>query len=107
MKHINKEKLQALQQELQDRITSIDRDLSQAHSADSQEQAVERENDDVLMSLKQEALQEVAQIRHALELIEAGNYGICEACGDEIKAGRLEVMPFVSMCVNCAEELTQ
>lgn len=102
-----KEKLQALMQELQERVEGIEKSLSQKHSADSAEQAVERENDDVLMGLKHEALEEIAQIRHALEMMDAGTYGFCEACGDEIQAGRLEIMPFVSLCVKCAEDLTR
>lgn len=107
MTHPNKEKLLALMQELQERVAGVEKSLSQTHSADSAEQAVERENDDVLMGLKHEALEEIAQIRHAIEMIEAGTYGVCEACGDEIQSGRLEIMPFVSLCVKCAEDLTR
>ena len=41
------------------------------------------------------------KIRHALERIELGTYGLCEACGDEIPAARLDAKPSVSLCLPC------
>ena len=42
------------------------------------------------------------QIEAALERIENGNYGQCEACGRKIVQARLEAMPYVATCVRCA-----
>ena len=44
------------------------------------------------------------KIEKALQKIEAGEYGICEDCGGEIGASRLEVRPFASLCIKCKEE---
>ncbi len=44
------------------------------------------------------------QIEDALEHLDAGGYGICAACGAEISAHRLEVLPFATRCRNCEEE---
>ena len=38
----------------------------------------------------------------ALLRIEAGDYGYCLKCDDEIAAGRLAVDPAVSLCIGCA-----
>jgi len=46
----------------------------------------------------------VEKIRHALDRIEDGTYGICEACGAKIPAARLDAKPSVSLCVSCQEE---
>lgn len=103
MEHPNKAVLLQQQLELQTRLDSVDRDLAKPHSADSAEQAVERENDDVLRSLKLEAEAELAGIQQALRRMEAGEYGYCESCGEEIHAGRLEAMPWATRCIDCAD----
>ena len=41
------------------------------------------------------------QVNRALARIESGDYGYCEACGEDIDAGRLEVSPEVSCCFAC------
>lgn len=43
------------------------------------------------------------KIRHALDRIERGLYGFCEACGQSIAAARLEAKPSVSLCLPCQE----
>lgn len=37
----------------------------------------------------------------ALAHIEAGTYGICDNCGDDISPDRLEFRPASVLCVNC------
>lgn len=37
----------------------------------------------------------------ALSRIEEGKYGICDNCGDDIGADRLEFRPASVLCVNC------
>lgn len=41
----------------------------------------------------------------ALRRLDAGTYGVCENCGQNIKAARLEVIPYTRYCTACAEEL--
>ncbi len=43
-------------------------------------------------------------IENALERIEAGVYGICEECEEEIAQARLEALPFTRLCIACQEE---
>lgn len=40
----------------------------------------------------------------ALEKIENGNYGICEISGTKISEGRLQAVPWASLCKECQEE---
>jgi DnaK suppressor protein len=44
------------------------------------------------------------QIENALERIEEGTYGQCEECGVRILKSRLNAIPFVTLCVRCAEQ---
>lgn len=39
------------------------------------------------------------EARRALALLEEGSYGRCEVCGADIPAGRLEVRPWSTRCV--------
>ena len=45
---------------------------------------------------------ERAQLQAALKRIEAGEYGACLDCGDEIGAARLRLAPTVLKCRECA-----
>jgi DnaK suppressor protein len=77
----------------------------EAVEKDFAEQVTQRENDDVLEALDDEARQAVNLIDNALLRIRAGEYGICVECGVDIPEARLEVLPYVEYCVNCAEKL--
>ena len=44
---------------------------------------------------------QLAQIDRALADIDAGRYGICRECGEDIPKARLKVMPFATRCVAC------
>ena len=46
--------------------------------------------------------QRLTALASALLRIEAGDYGHCLKCDDEIAAGRLAVDPAVSLCIGCA-----
>src|SRR3546814_2188052 len=47
---------------------------------------------------------ERAAIDAALDRIDAGEYGYCLQCGEEIAAARLEHNPAVANCIECARE---
>ncbi len=40
-------------------------------------------------------------VRHALQRIEAGTYGTCERCGEEIDFARLKAVPDAGLCMAC------
>ncbi len=40
---------------------------------------------------------------NALERLEQGAYGICESCATAIPVARLEVLPYTTLCVECAQ----
>lgn len=101
-----KTKLLKLKVELKQRVNAIDKDIRhEGMSADWTEQASERENDEVLESLGIASEEEVLKINDALQRIEAGDYFYCRSCGQEIPVSRLELLPFSTTCVSCAEKL--
>lgn len=70
---------------------------------DSEEQAAQVENDQVVDSLEGETRAELAQIAHALTRIEDGAGDQCELCGGDIDPRRLQVLPYTTVCINCAD----
>jgi DnaK suppressor protein len=47
------------------------------------------------------------EIDEALRRIEAGEFGVCEECDEEIGMGRLRAQPWTRLCVRCKEDEEQ
>ena len=54
------------------------------------------------LSIEQNTLDLLSKANRALERVEAGTYGICESCGQAIPVERLDVLPYSTLCVECA-----
>ena len=99
--------LLAMRDELQRRLNAIESDVrneTNPVSSDSQEQSLERENDEVIDALGNSARAELRLISRALARLESGDYFDCEICGEPISEGRLRTVPYTSVCVKCAEK---
>jgi RNA polymerase-binding protein DksA len=94
--------LLAKQAELVRRLARLKENLTAGRSADSQEQAQELENAEVVDALGNEARAEISKIAKALDQIKNNTYGICADCGDQIPMARLEAYPFADRCIRCA-----
>ncbi|HHL39500.1 MAG TPA: hypothetical protein ENJ37_03235 [Deltaproteobacteria bacterium] len=60
----------------------------------------ERERE-LALTLGNRDREKIAEIEDALERLRDGTYGDCEECGEPITEGRLRVMPFTRLCVEC------
>ena len=54
------------------------------------------------LSIEQNTLDLLRKVDRALERVAAGAYGICESCGTSIPVERLDVLPYSTLCVECA-----
>ncbi len=97
-----KRKLEHRQGELMDRLGRIKKDLTKSHSSDWDDQAQERENDEVLNQLGKEVEQELRSVNTALDRMKSHQYGVCVKCAAEIPMARLEIKPEAAYCVKCA-----
>ncbi len=88
--------------ELAHRLERLKDNLTSGRSADSQEQAQEMENAEVVDALGNEAQIELSKIAQALEQIKNDTYGICVTCDEEIPIARLNAYPFADRCIRCA-----
>ncbi len=48
--------------------------------------------------------QMIEEINAALERIEQGAFGRCEACQQEISRKRLQALPYARFCLGCAQK---
>ncbi len=54
------------------------------------------------LSLEQNTLDLLSKVEWALAKMDEGTYGICESCGKSIPLARLDVLPYATLCVDCA-----
>lgn len=102
-----REQLHARRAELVERVRRLDGNVGHRDEplpADFEEQAIELENQDVLEALNDDARTELRQIQRALERMDAGDYGICDQCGDAIAPGRMKAIPWATQCIDCASQ---
>lgn len=97
-----RDQLLTKQAELYRRLENIKRNITRGRSADSQEQAQEMENAEVVDALGNEAQIELRLIAKALDQIKNNTYGDCLDCGKSIPVARLKAHPFAERCINCA-----
>ena len=97
-----KGELEARLRDLTKRMTSIDAEFDAHEAKDWEEMATEREGDEVLEDLGLSAQAEIRMIVAALARIEAGEYGDCVKCGEEISVERLDLLPATPFCRVCA-----
>jgi RNA polymerase-binding transcription factor DksA len=66
--------------------------------AESAEVDLQEELGFALMQMKAETL---VRTNDALRRLEAGTFGVCAACGDDISEARLRALPFAVRCTEC------
>lgn len=53
------------------------------------------------LALEKQIKENLADVEHALEKIQKGTYGLCDACGKPIAPARLEALPHANFCLSC------
>jgi RNA polymerase-binding transcription factor DksA len=71
---------------------------ARTHLADLGSELHEQEED---LGLAEKFGRSIGEIDLALERIEEGSYGVCEACGSSIPVERLEAIPSAACCARC------
>ena len=68
------------------------------HLAETASVTLDREID---YTLEENSEHVLSAIETALARIEAGTYGKCERCGQEIAPERLRAIPYATLCIDC------
>ena len=72
------------------------------HPADLASETFEREKD---LAIGESVEHMLHKVINALEKIDRGTYGLCDACGKPIKKARLRALPFATLCLDCQDRL--
>ncbi len=103
------ERIEAIRTALEADKASIERQLAEYGAgdvlvdegfADSAQATAERSE---LLSLVEQLKSTHDEVEAALDRIERGAYGRCEACGGDIAIERLEAIPTARLCVSCKQ----
>jgi DnaK suppressor protein len=94
--------LKAKLDELEGRASAVEGHLSTPGSSDSEDNAIESEDDEVMVKIGDATTQNIGEIRLALSLIDSGRYGSCVSCGKTISPERLTALPYATRCIDCA-----
>jgi DnaK suppressor protein len=111
---MNKQLMAKIREDLRRKKSSLLQDLMANHT---EMQAITEERESELeesaqkdriarltSSLKERDQRTIREIEAALERMAAGEYGLCESCGNEIGIGRLRALPVTELCIECATE---
>ncbi len=95
------EKLMARRAYLNEQMHKIEDQLDDTPNPDWPNNAAEHEGDEVLEDLGNMDQHETRAINAALARVNAGTYGICITCEDEVSAERLDLVPHTPFCKEC------
>lgn len=68
-----------------------------------EEEAGETAELENLIAQEKHVLDQLVDIDLALKKLESGTYGLCQKCGEQIEAARLEAIPTAKICIKCAQ----
>ncbi len=104
-----RERLEAELEEIESRAAGLDESeranevsAYDDHPADLASETFEREKD---LAIRESVESMIHKVINALEKIDRGTYGMCDACGRAIKKARLKALPFATLCLDCQDRL--
>jgi DnaK suppressor protein len=89
--------------EIAERLRHAREETQALHTSDVLDRVERVQEEDIeyaLLGMKTETIQ---RIDEALGHLDAGEYGLCSECGQEISDGRLSALPFAIRCRECEE----
>lgn len=106
-----KNKFQTIKKKLvkqrEDLLSEAEHTLSTKISAEKEtfpdptDQAVAELDNNFTLRLRGREQKLLKKIDEAIARIDGGTYGVCESCGGQIGAKRLEARPVTTLCIEC------
>lgn len=104
-----KERLLDQIRRIDDRTAGRDRLESQVSSEDFDEPGGDAASDTLersqAMAIGENFRDMLAHVDHALDKLDKGTYGQCDACKKSIAKARLDFLPWATMCADCRKRL--
>ena len=100
---------QILQEQMDELLRGADRTVSdmtdeKANFPDPTDRASLESDRNFELRIRDRERKLIAKIREALDRIDAGEFGECEDCGEEIGEARLKARPVTTLCIECKTE---
>jgi RNA polymerase-binding transcription factor DksA len=107
---VERQRLIAERERLADQVESLQREFDaivesselvstdDEHDPDGSTVAFERQ---MVAGLLSEAKHQRDALDAAVARFDAGTYGVCQTCGEEISAARLDALPAATTCIAC------
>jgi len=83
------------------------RNFKEDSTGDAADVAFEAGSDEMASQLAELDSRELGQIERALIRLKQGTYGLCEACTQKIPVGRLNALPYTTLCIDCQREMEE
>ena len=83
--------------------TSRKDDLIAERLSDPMDQMQSRADLDLAVTTINTSFAMKRAVETALNVLEAGEYGICRDCGEDINPKRLQAVPWTTLCIVCQE----
>jgi DnaK suppressor protein len=74
---------------------------------DTADVAFDAGSDEMASALAELDSRELGQIERALLRLKQGTYGVCEGCHNKIPVGRLNALPYTTLCIECQREMEE
>jgi len=84
--------------------SKAEREGNKDEGLDTYDLASEERDREISFILSDRERSKVKNIDDALQRMEEGTYGVCDACGLEIAEARLTAMPFTRLCRDCQQD---
>src|SRR5262252_9222243 len=84
--------------------SKAEREANKDEGLDTYDLASEERDREINFILSDRERSKARNIDDALERMDEGTYGVCDACGLEIAEERLTAMPFTRLCRDCQQE---
>lgn len=84
--------------------SKAEREGNKDEGLDTYDLASEERDREINFILSDRERSKARNIDDALERMEEGTYGVCDACGLEVAEERLTAMPFTRLCRDCQQE---
>ena len=90
----------------QDDLDSL-RNFHDDPTGDAADVAFESGSEEMASQLAELDSRELSQIERAIHRLKQGTYGLCESCNQKIPLGRLNALPYSTMCIECQREMEE
>jgi DnaK suppressor protein len=97
----------AIRKKLADELENLRNFKSGDATGDAADAAFEAGSDEMTSQLAELDSRELSQIERSLVRLKQGTYGLCESCHNKIPVGRLNALPYTTLCIDCQREMEQ